>query len=101
MNYPDKAVELFFNNENEECRNELEKYIETVPNDLSKLPEKFEEESTLWYEMLIDTRLFDTKTGSTSRKLFEKAAEIKFSEAPEDIRKKFMDGLDIYFPPKS
>ncbi|MCP3926813.1 MAG: hypothetical protein GY714_29995 [Desulfobacterales bacterium] len=100
MNHPEKAVELFFQNETEECRALLEKYIETVGNDLTELPDNFEENSTLWYEMLIDTKLYDSYADSTTRKLFVKAAEIKFSEAPDDMRIKFMEGLDTYFPAK-
>jgi|JQIA01.1.fsa_nt_gb hypothetical protein len=101
MNHPEKAVELFFQNETDGCRVELEKYLETLSNDLSILPDNFEENSTLWYEMLIDTKLYDSTADSTVRKLFVKAAEFKFMEAPEEMREKFMDGLDVYFPAKA
>lgn len=100
MNYPQKAVELFFQNDAEGCRAELEKYIETLSSDLAVLPDNFEEESTMWYEMLIDTRLYDDTADSTARKLFVKAAEYKFMEAPDEMRIKFMEGLDVYFPAK-
>lgn len=96
----ENALGAFRQNDMGRCRSFLEDYFNEAKEGWeTSFPQDLAEAASLWYAVMIDTGLCSTCEDSPSRKFFVKVAGYKFQEAPPDMREKFMEGLDRFFPP--
>ncbi len=95
-----KAVTSYYDNDLESTEKYMEEFLTFCQNNsVDPVPHDLNENPTLWYELLIDTKLYNSPSTSPVRILFEKAAKLKFDEVPsEELRGKFMAGLNDFFP---
>ncbi len=97
-----EALSAYENKEIGECRRGLADYFSMAgENACDHFPRDLKEDADFWYAVMIDTGLFGGFVGSPEREFFVRAATYKFAAAPPELREKFMEGLDQYFPPGS
>lgn len=95
-----EALSAYENKEIGECRRSLADYFSMAgKNACDHFPHDLKEGADFWYAVMIDTGLYGGCVGSPEREFFVTAATHKFAEAPPELREKFMEGLDQYFPP--
>ena len=95
-----EALSAYDNKEIGECRRALADYFSRAgENACDHFPRDLKEGADFWYAVMIDTGLCGGCVGSPERTFFVQAATHKFAAAPPELREKFMEGLDVYFPP--